>query len=89
MQKKNALKKRSTVLSMVRTERYKLVLYLKNNVVRLYDIKKDPLEMNDLARLPKYRSIADDLFSILLEKQKETGDNQNVSTCFKTFFSEQ
>lgn len=74
---------------MVRTERYKLVLYLKNNVVRLYDIKKDPLEMNDLARLPKYRSIADDLFSILLEKQKETGDNQNVSTCFKTFFSEQ
>lgn len=73
---------------MIRTDRYKLILYLENNVVRLYDLKKDPHEMNDLASRPEYRKIADVLFEELLEKQKEVGDDHDIRHCYESFFSD-
>ena len=72
---------------MVRTDRYKLVLYLKNNVVRLYDLKKDPHEMNDLAGKAKYRKIADELFGILLSKQLEVGDEVDVKSAYEAYWA--
>ena len=72
---------------MVRTDRYKLVLYLKNNVVRLYDLKKDPHEMNDLAGKAKYRKIVDELFGILLSKQLEVGDEVDVKSAYEAYWA--
>jgi arylsulfatase A-like enzyme len=33
---------------MIRTDKYKMIIYPAANRVRLYDLQKDPLEMNDL-----------------------------------------
>ena len=56
----------------VRTERYKLVdSFLKNDIDELYDLKKDPGEMNNLINTAKYDGIEADLRAeaSLLKKQ--------------------
>ena len=56
----------------VRTERYKLVdSFLKNDIDELYDLNKDPGEMNNLINTAKYDGIEADLRAeaSLLKKQ--------------------
>tara|TARA_Y100000385_G_scaffold291169_1_gene367628 strand:- start:17406 stop:18914 length:1509 start_codon:yes stop_codon:yes gene_type:complete len=56
----------------VRTERYKLVdSFLKNDIDELYDLNKDPGEMNNLINIAKYDGIEADLRAeaSLLKKQ--------------------
>ena len=72
---------------MIRTEQYKLIIYPKIKIVRLYDLKNDPKEMTDLARLSSYKKVMDDLFQQLLEKQKEVNDPLNIEDAFISFFA--
>jgi arylsulfatase A-like enzyme len=46
----------------IRTDRYKLIhFYFDSDTWELYDLKKDPTEMNNLINNPKYKQIIEDL----------------------------
>ena len=53
---------------------YKLIAYPEAKKLRLYDLKKDPLEMNDLTDNPKYKKVKKDMFDRLARVHKESGD---------------
>ncbi|MEO1525812.1 MAG: sulfatase-like hydrolase/transferase [Planctomycetota bacterium] len=56
----------------IRTETHKLIVYPAANVVRLYDLKNDPLEKNDLAATN--RPLVEELFAKLQKLQAEMND---------------
>lgn len=56
------------------------------NVVRLYDLKKDPLEMNDIAADPQNKSLMDNLLLQLKNLQKEVNDQLDVTLYYNNFF---
>ena len=62
----------------IRTDQYKLIVYPTANVVRLYDVQDDPLEMNDLAGQPKNHDTVKRLFERLQELQLEMKDALNL-----------
>lgn len=64
----------------IRTDQYKLIVYPLANVVRLYDIKKDPLEINDLADQPAMKPVVKDLFARLVGLQGELKDELNLTS---------
>ncbi len=70
------------VQRMVKSKDYKMLIYPNINLVRLYDLKKDPLEMNDLAKNPKYKKTMISLFSELKKLQKEVNDPLDVTQYF-------
>jgi arylsulfatase A-like enzyme len=41
----------------IRTERYKLINFYRNDGFNLFDLKNDPNELNDLSKDPEYGSI--------------------------------
>ncbi|MBN1987143.1 MAG: DUF4976 domain-containing protein, partial [Prolixibacteraceae bacterium] len=67
---------------MVRTDKYKLIVYPKAKTFRLYDIENDPLEINDLAQNPGYSEIVKDLFNRLDNQQKTMNDTLNLKYSF-------
>lgn len=71
---------------MVRSQQYKMIMYPKINIVRLYDVQKDPNEMNDLAANPAYKKVADKLFKEFKKLQKETQDELDMEPCYQNFF---
>lgn len=73
---------------MVRTDRYKLIVYPRVNKVRLFDMKKDPLEMHDLAGQKKYYSIIKNLFAKMQTLQKEIKDPLNLQPYFDKYMQE-
>lgn len=70
---------------MIRTDRYKMIIYPSNNMVRLFDLKKDPLEVNDLAGNKKYISLMYKLFDKFKELQQEIGDPVDITPYFNSF----
>ncbi|GHT23074.1 hypothetical protein FACS189419_06510 [Planctomycetales bacterium] len=60
---------------MVRKDDFKLILYTKENVRLLFDLKNDPNEKNNLADKPEYAAKIQELHRELLRLQKETGDS--------------
>lgn len=62
------------VQRMVRTEDYKLIYYPEINKIQLFDMKRDPWELNDLADIPNYGSIKTILIKRLYELQQDVGD---------------
>ena len=70
---------------MVRTDRYKMIIYPRANKVRLYDIRKDPNEMNDLATNKKYIKKMRSLFEAFKALQQETKDPLDVSPYFEKY----
>ena len=60
---------------------FKLIAYPTVPKLRLYNLKKDPLEMNDCA--DKNKKVVKRLFGNLLEKQKELGDALDLTEPFK------
>ena len=71
---------------MVRTKDYKMIIYPKINVVRLYHLSEDKWELDDLAvQKNKYRDKLNELFQLLKEQQKELGDELDVSNAFDHF----
>ena len=67
---------------MVTDKGFKLILYPRVPVARLYNLQKDPYEMKDLARDPAYEGKMKDLFRSLLELQEKTGDTLDVREVF-------
>ncbi|MCK4563447.1 MAG: sulfatase-like hydrolase/transferase [Verrucomicrobia bacterium] len=57
---------------------YKLIMYPTIKVNRLYNLKKDPQEMNDLAGNPEYAGKITQLKKTFIELQKQTGDTLDV-----------
>lgn len=64
----------------VRTERHKLIIFPKVPIVLLYDLKKDPNELNDLSNTAKYQSVKKELLAKLVAQQKVLGDTLNLSS---------
>jgi len=67
---------------MVTAEGYKLILYPKIKVKRLYHIAEDPLELTDLASNPDADKRMKTLFSEFLELQKTMGDPLDVASLY-------
>ena len=63
---------------MIRVDDYKLIVYPKAGVVRLFDLVNDPDEMHDLSRGSRNRERIVDMFSKLTKLQAEMGDTLNL-----------
>ena len=63
---------------MIRKGDYKLITYPETNVIRLFNIKNDPSEMNDLAMDENHKEMSLVLFEALQDLQKEMGDTLNL-----------
>ncbi|MFI3264392.1 MAG: sulfatase-like hydrolase/transferase [Rikenellaceae bacterium] len=75
------------VQRMVKGKDYKMIIYPNVNIVRLYNLKKDPLELNDLAQNAKYKSKMIELFEEFKKLQVEVGDPLDVTPYFNAFIS--
>lgn len=63
----------------VRTERYKLVdAFLANDIDELYDLQKDPLEMNNLINDTSYFKIIKSLKTEIYDLKKSYGNNLSL-----------
>lgn len=65
---------------MIRANGFKLIVYPQAKMMRLYDMKNDPLELNDLAQDPEYQDTKSQLYSQLLQLQKEMNDPLDLRT---------
>ncbi len=65
---------------MVRTDKYKLIVYPKVPVLRLYDVETDPMEMVDLADDPAYAQVLKDMQDLLVHQQELMDDPLNISS---------
>ncbi len=63
----------------IRTDRYKLIVYPKASKIRLYDVKADPKEMDDIADKPSMKPVVKELFASLQELQAEMNDQVDLS----------
>ena len=63
---------------MIRVDDYKLIVYPKAGVVRLFDLINDPEEMYDLSRGERNRERIVDMFSKLTKLQAVMGDTLNL-----------
>tara|TARA_B100000809_G_scaffold54621_1_gene50314 strand:- start:54923 stop:56437 length:1515 start_codon:yes stop_codon:yes gene_type:complete len=59
---------------MIRSDTYKLIVYPHNKNIQLFDLEKDPYEMENLAFNKKYRKIKEQLLNELIAQQKNLGD---------------
>jgi len=62
----------------IRTTNYKLIAYPDANVLRLYDMQKDPSEKHDLAGDASMKSIVSELFSRLIALQEKMNDDLDL-----------
>ncbi len=67
---------------MVTVGNYKLILYPKVNKAILYNLARDPLELNDLAGRAESKPTMRKLFARLLGLQEETGDRLDLKTAY-------
>lgn len=67
---------------MVRDAAHKLVVIPSAAKVMLFDLARDPLEMNDLSEDPALRPVTRRLFAELLRQQTAAGDTLNLSGAF-------
>lgn len=70
---------------MIKTNEWKLLIYPKANIVRLYHCKTDPDEKKDIASDPQYRTVMDNLFHRLQKLQQENGDKMNLQPVYNEF----
>lgn len=63
-------------------EGYKLIVYPKAHVLRLYNLQSDPLEMHDLAAEPAHAATRKRLFARLVALQEELGDKLDLKAAF-------
>lgn len=59
---------------------YKLILYPKAGIKRLFNLKEDPQEMHDLANWPSYSPVVEELTHLFYELQKEMADPLDLSS---------
>ena len=65
---------------MIRKDGFKLIIYPKIKKTVLFDLKNDPLEINDLSTNVSYIKKKTDLFTGLLSLQKKFGDPLDLSS---------
>ena len=63
---------------MIRTKKYKMILYPSIKRVRLYDLQNDPNEMVDIAENKASKPIIKKLFKKFLKLQKQTKDPLSI-----------
>ncbi|MFV0606379.1 MAG: sulfatase-like hydrolase/transferase [Niabella sp.] len=73
---------RNTVRA-VRTNEWKMIRYPQRNFTQLFNLKKDPLEINNLAALPQYKSTLTKMTTLMDEWYKTTDDTATMHP--KTF----
>lgn len=66
----------------IRTQSHKLIVYPEAKVVRLFDLKADPMEMNDLAGKEESLPLIKELFGKLLSEQELQEDKLDLKTPF-------
>jgi choline-sulfatase len=64
----------SNLQRSVRTKKHKLIYYAHLNRYQLFDLEKDPWEMNDLVNDPAYGQVKTELIARLRNLQRELGD---------------
>ncbi len=64
---------------MVRTDRYKMIIYPAANKILLFDVLRDPQEMNDIFAKSSSKNILKDLKVRMLEQQKMMHDELDLS----------
>ena len=63
---------------MIRSERYKLIVYPKVKQIQLFDMEKDPYETKNLAHKDRYKKIVTEYFARLQAHQKKFEDTLNM-----------
>ncbi|MFR9620997.1 MAG: sulfatase-like hydrolase/transferase [Rikenellaceae bacterium] len=71
---------------MVRNERYKLFMIPKAQSYYLFDVVKDPLEMNDLSGDKRYAKVIKELAQQYLDVAAEAGDKFDIKKSFPELF---
>lgn len=69
---------RNTVRA-VRTVEWKLIRYPKRDFSQLFNLKNDPLEINNLIAVPAYKQKADEMMGLLKEWYIATNDSANLN----------
>jgi len=69
---------RNTVRA-VRTEEWKLIRYPRRNYTQLFNLKEDPLELNNLAENPNFRNKVDDMMILLEQWYVQTDDTATMN----------
>ena len=67
---------------MVIKDDMKLIVYPTINKKLLYDLRNDPLEMNNLAESPEHEATIQTLGQELLKLQEQTGDELDIKSSF-------
>jgi arylsulfatase A-like enzyme len=68
---------------MIRDDEYKLIAYPEAKKLRLYNIRKDPKEMNDLADEPEQQKRIEQMFHELEELSVQMGDTLKLGKYFQ------
>jgi len=71
---------------MVRTDKYKMIIYPKAKMIRIFDVLNDPNEMNDLAEDASYESVKKDLIEKFKKQQKIMNDPLDLHPFFPEIF---
>lgn len=69
---------RNTVRA-VRTDEWKLIRYPRRNYTQLFNLKKDPLEIVNLANRPECQGTVKEMTELLMEGYKSTDDTANMN----------
>lgn len=62
------------LIRAVRNDEWKLIRYPNRDYTQLFNLKKDPLELNNLAGKPAYRQKEESLKKLMIQWQQQTGD---------------
>lgn len=65
---------------MLRSDRYKLIVYPKVKQIQFFDMEKDPYETKNLAHKSKYKQMVTEFFKKLQDKQHEFDDHLDLGT---------
>lgn len=65
---------------------YKMILYPKISKIKLFDLNKDPYEMNNLAEKGEYKNLITELLFELVQLQMRLDDNLDLKKSYPLYF---
>ncbi len=71
---------------MVRTEKYKLIVYPRASKLRLFNVQEDPEEMTDLAENKDFYAVKLEMINRLIRQQKIMNDTFDLHPYFPEYF---
>lgn len=74
------------VQRMVRTDNYKMIIYPKAKIIRMFDVVNDPNEMNDLADNADFSKVKAELIEKFKKQQELMGDPLDLHPVFPELF---